>query len=616
MPKITDKVRDFRKSTPDKSFFSFEYFPPKTPEGVVNLCARMDKMAAAGPLWIDVTWGAGGSTAETTFELCENALDCTGVDVLMHLTCTNCTAEYTRDVLTRCKAKGLQNILALRGDPPAGLGTDGKAWTATEGGFSHAADLVRFIRKEFGDYFCIGVAAYPEGHLDNEDKVADFRHFKEKVDAGADFAVTQLFYDCKLYFKFVQQCRDAGIPESFDVYPGLMPIQNYAGFKRMTGFCKTFIPQEILDKLEPLQNDDAAVKAYGIELGVQMGRELLEGGAPSVHVYTLNLETTAMAIVNKLGLIDNSKANKSYAWRRSQGTRGDQEDVRPIFWAQRARSYIERTSTWDDFPNGRFGNRDSPAYGLFAAPPKASKKVLEERMVQWKFNDMDGLKQVFADFLTPSTGIRSVPWCSDCPGDETVCIRNQLVKLCQSGLLTINSQPRVNGTLSTDPLFGWGPSNGVVYQKAYVEFFCSPEMLEIVLDGLQQPSIEYMAVRKNGDIRTNASGSENRVTAVTWGVFPGQEIQQPTVVDKDSFMAWKDEAYALWDDWTAALAEDNKTGRKIISDCKNNWYLVNVVDNDFLSGDLFLNLGELVGSKIKSFKSFLPTSRQRLSSDH
>jgi len=408
-----------------------------------------------------------------------------------------------------------------------------------------------------------------------------------------------LFYDTKLYFDFVKQCRAVGIPESFEIYPGLMPIQAYAGFKRMTGFCKTHIPQEILDALEPIQNDDAAVKAYGIELGVQMGRELLEGGAPSVHVYTLNLETTAMAIVQKLGLIDNSKTNKNYAWRRSQGVRGEQESVRPIFWAQRARSYIERTQAWDDFPNGRFGNRDSPAYGLFAAPPKASKKVFEERVKQWAFEGIDGLCQVFANFLVPGTGVRSMPWCSDCPGDETVCIRNQLVKLCKAGLLTINSQPRINGALSTDPLFGWGPSNGVVYQKAYVEFFCSPEMLQVITDGLSNKNglVEYMAVNKNGDVKTNTPSEENRVTAITWGVFPGQEIQQPTVADKASFMAWKDEAFALWDDYTAATPETNEKSRGIISECKNSWYLVNVVDNDFLSGDLFLNLGDVVGNK-------------------
>merc|ERR1719353_1505172 len=158
-------------------------------------------------MWIDVTWGAGGSTAETTQLLCETA----------------------RKVLQRCKDKGLCNILALRGDPPAGMD---QAWTATEGGFKHAVDLVKFIRKEFGDYFCIGVAAYPEGHVDYLgengaiDKAAweqDMKYFKDKVDAGADFGVTQLFYDCDKYGSFLKKCKDMGIPDSFKIYPGIMP---------------------------------------------------------------------------------------------------------------------------------------------------------------------------------------------------------------------------------------------------------------------------------------------------------------------------------------------------------------------------------------------------------
>merc|ERR1719426_229590 len=250
-------------------------------------------------MWIDVTWGAGGSTAEKTQLLCETAMDLTGLDVLMHLTCTNVTVETTRKVLQRCKDKGLCNILALRGDPPAGMD---QAWTATEGGFKHAVDLVKFIRKEFGDYFCIGVAAYPEGHVDYLgengaiDKAAyeqDMKYFKDKVDAGADFAVTQLFYDCEIYGRFLQKCKDMGIPDSFKVYPGIMPIQNYPGFKRMTGFCKTFIPKHITEALEPIQNDDQAVKEYGIKLGVEMSKKCIELGAPGVHLYTLNLETSA-----------------------------------------------------------------------------------------------------------------------------------------------------------------------------------------------------------------------------------------------------------------------------------------------------------------------------------
>merc|ERR1719421_375189 len=497
-------------------------------------------------MWIDVTWGAGGSTAETTQLLCETAMDVTGLDVLMHLTCTNVTVETTRKVLQRCKDKGLCNILALRGDPPAGMD---QAWEQEEGGFKHAVDLVKFIRKEFGDYFCIGVAAYPEGHVDYLgengaiDQAAweqDMKYFKDKVDAGADFGVTQLFYDCEKYGAFLKKCKEMGIPDSFKVYPGIMPIQNYAGFKRMTGFCKTFIPKHITEALEPIQNDDQAVKEYGIKLGVEMSQRCIELGAPGVHLYTLNLETSATAIVEGLGLLDcgdAAKLNKDYPWNRSTGSRGI-ETTRPIFWAQRARSYVDRTAAWDEFPNGRFGSRESPAYGLFATPPKPTDKQLEELKKQWAFADSSSLGDVFCKFLTPGASVKSLPWCPEEPGDETGC-------------LTINSQPRINGALSTDPLFGWGPAGGVVYQKAYAEFFCS---------------------------------------AVTWGVFPGQEIQQPTVVDAQAFLAWKDEAFALWDQFLTVLPEENTAARAMVKEVQDSWYLVNCVDNNFLSGDLFQTL--------------------------
>merc|ERR1719482_2353366 len=354
-------------------------------------------------MWIDVTWGAGGSTSETTTTLCETAMDVTGLDVLMHLTCTNVTTEETRKVLQRCKDKGLCNILALRGDPPK----DQENWTATEGGFAHAVDLVRFIRKEFGDYFCIGVAAYPEGHIDAESFDKDLRYYKEKVDAGADFGVTQLFYDPNLYFEFLRKSHAIGVPKSFDVFPGIMPIQSYAGFKRMTGLCKTFVPKAIDEALELIKDNEAAVKEYGIEQAVQMSRELMEGGCPGLHLYTLNLEKSATAICEKLGLVGQGEKPKEYPFNRSTGTRGV-ESTRPIFWAQRAKSYVERTQGWNEFPDGRFGQRDTNAFKS-PAPIKPSEDVAKKLSDEWSFSDEAGLAECFVNFLTPGDAVSQLP---------------------------------------------------------------------------------------------------------------------------------------------------------------------------------------------------------------
>jgi len=588
MPKITDKVAAWREQNPGKTPFSFEYFPPKTEAGVRNLTARMEKMGQMRPMWIDVTWGAGGSTADTTLSLCETAMDVTGLDVLMHLTCTNVTVQQTREVLQRCKDKGLCNILALRGDPPA----NATEWTATEGGFSHAVDLVRFIRKEFGDFFCIGVAAYPEGHIDAESFDKDLRYYKEKVDAGADFGVTQLFYDTSLYFEFLKKSHAIGVPKSFDVFPGIMPIQAYAGFKRMTGLCKTFVPKQIDEALELIKDNEAAVKEYGIELAVQMCRELMAGGCPGLHLYTLNLEKSATAICEKLGLVDDS-AVKEYPFNRSTGTRGV-ESTRPIFWAQRTKSYVERTQDWKDFPDGRFGQRE-PDMFKSAAPAKPTEDVAKKLSDEWRFSDEAGLGQLFAKFLTPGSVVTQLPWCAEKPGLEMVGIRSQLMEMCKAGMLTINSQARVNGALSTDLVYGWGPAGGVVYQKAYVEFFCSPAMLKkLQAHFLKKKDVDWMAISKNGDMQTSPT-SAGPVTAVTWGVFPGAEIQQPTVVDAASFRAWKDEAFALWDMFLEVNGE-NADQKRIVSNIADTWYLINVVDNNFLSGDLFKGMIDLTAT--------------------
>merc|ERR1719463_973964 len=537
-------------------------------------------------MWIDVTWGAGGSAADTTLSLCETAMDVTGLDVLMHLTCTNVTVDMTRKVLQRCKEKGLCNILALRGDPPA----NAAEWTATEGGFSHAVDLVRFIRKEFGDFFCIGVAAYPEGHIDAESFDKDLQYYKEKVDAGADFGVTQLFYDTNLYFEFLKKSQAIGVPKSFDVFPGIMPIQSYAGFRRMTGLCKTFVPKVIDESLELIKDNEAAVKEYGIELAVQMCRELMDGGCPGLHLYTLNLEKSATAICEKLGLVDESLKHKEYPFNRSTGTRGV-ESTRPIFWAQRAKSYLERTQGWNEYPDGRFGQRDTDMFTSIS-PAKPSEDVAKKLSDEWSFSDEAGLGELFVDFLNPQGVVTQLPWCAEKPGLEMVGIRSQLAEMCRAGMYTINSQARVNGALSTDLVYGWGPAGGVVYQKAYVEFFCSPTMLKKLKDHfLKKKDVDWMAISKSGDMQVSPNTS-GPVTAVTWGVFPGREIQQPTVVDAASFRAWKDEAFALWEMFQEVNAE-NESLKRVVSNIADTWYLVNVVDNNFLSGDLFKGMIDL-----------------------
>lgn len=222
-----------------RSIYSFEFFPPKTEAGEKNLYARIERMGELDPAFVDITWGAGGSTATLTHDICKYAQKLCCADVMMHLTCTNINIDDVKLALKRARADGIRNILALRGDPPHGA----DAWEKTEGGLSYGVDLVKLIREEHGDWFGIAVAGYPEGHTQATSLEEDMQHLKAKVDAGADFIVTQLFYDVDMFIAWVARCREAGI--TCPIVPGIMPIQSYVGFNRMTTLCKTFVPQEI-----------------------------------------------------------------------------------------------------------------------------------------------------------------------------------------------------------------------------------------------------------------------------------------------------------------------------------------------------------------------------------
>jgi len=449
--------------------------------------------------------------------------------------------------------------------------------------------LVKYIRAEYGDYFCIAVAGYPEGHLEATSFDDDMKHLKEKVDAGSDLIVTQLFYDNASFLEYVDKCRKMGI--TIPILPGIMPIQSYAGFNKMTTLCKTKVPPHIPERLDNVKDDAEKVKDEGVQICIEQCKELIEKGTPGLHFYTLNLESSVMRIVQGLGLVPDWTASRSLPWKQSADKTRQAEDVRPIFWANRPGSYVRRTATWDDFPNGRFGDRASPAYGDFgfvSYSRESGDKAAEGLRTMWGACPMkaEDVSKVFVGFI--KNEVKKLPWCSECPAKETNFIAKQLTKMNSLGLLTINSQPRVNASLSTDPYVGWGPSGGFIYQKAYCEFFCTKELLDKIIAGIGKNStFGYMAVNKKGEKFGNVK--DDSVNAVTWGVFPGREIMQPTVVDVKSFMAWKDEAFSLWGEWSSIYA-DGTGSRKLIESIADSYYLVNIVDNNFVCGDLLNDL--------------------------
>jgi methylenetetrahydrofolate reductase (NADPH) len=274
---------------------SFEFFPPKTEEGVETLYRTVQELRPCRPSFVSVTYGAGGSTRDRTLELVARIQRDLGITTMAHLTCVGSTKDEIRDTLKRLHDSGIRNILALRGDPPKGE----TEFQAMAGGFAYATQLVSFIR-DLGMDFCIGAACYPEGHVESADLETDLQHLVEKVEAGADFLVSQLFFDNDDYRAFVRRARSAGV--DIPVVPGLMPVTNASQVERFTKMCGARIPQELYRRLRIVENDAAAVVATGVQWAVDQGRELLAQGAPGLHFYTLNRSSATLAVHAALGL--------------------------------------------------------------------------------------------------------------------------------------------------------------------------------------------------------------------------------------------------------------------------------------------------------------------------
>jgi methylenetetrahydrofolate reductase (NADPH) len=279
---------------PGRRVFSFEFFPPKTEAGVTSLERTIRELADLQPSFVSVTYGAGGSTREKTVDLVQWIQREAHITAMAHLTCVGATKEEIGATLDRLTSAGIDNIMALRGDPPAGQ----ERFVRTEGGFGYANDLIGFIRARFAERVTVGAACYPEGHVECRDLDRDLANLKRKVDAGVDFIVTQIFFDNRAYFDFVARARAAGI--TVPIVPGIMPIRNLASVERMTKLCGATIPPTLFAELDRCRGDDAAVAALGVAHATAQCVELLHGGAPGIHFYTLNQSPATRVILTAL----------------------------------------------------------------------------------------------------------------------------------------------------------------------------------------------------------------------------------------------------------------------------------------------------------------------------
>lgn len=271
--------------------FSFELFPPQTPEGVDKLRLTRQRLAQLHPKFFSVTFGAGGSTRERTLETVLE-IQTEGHTVAPHLSCIGSTQQNIRAILERYRQAGIRHIVALRGDLPSGM--------AQAGEFRYASELVAFIRQEFGDAFHIDVAAYPEYHPQARSAQADFDNFKRKIEAGANSAITQYFYNADAYYHFVDLCESSGL--HIPVVPGIMPINKFSQLVRFSDTCGAEIPRWIRKKLEGYSDDTASIQAFGLDIVTDLCERLLKAGAPGLHFYTLNSANLPSIIWQRLNL--------------------------------------------------------------------------------------------------------------------------------------------------------------------------------------------------------------------------------------------------------------------------------------------------------------------------
>jgi methylenetetrahydrofolate reductase (NADPH) len=291
-------IRDIHeeRSAEGKPCISFEFFPPKTPEGDTALLEKqIPALMELKPDYCSVTYGAGGTTREKTIDIVESIHEKHRLTTMMHLTCVSATRTELEEVVADAKARGVCNLLALRGDPPGG-----GDFEKTEGGFEFSYQLVEMLRELGG--FSIGTAGFPEGHIAcREGKFVDWERLARKVRCGADFVVTQLFFDNADYFEFVDHLKNR-LKVDVPVIPGVLPIISTGLIKRFTQLCGAKLPEELVRELEARAEDDEAVKAFGVEFATRQIRELLDRGAPGVHFYTLNKADSTAKIMGNLGL--------------------------------------------------------------------------------------------------------------------------------------------------------------------------------------------------------------------------------------------------------------------------------------------------------------------------
>ncbi|KRZ19956.1 putative methylenetetrahydrofolate reductase [Trichinella pseudospiralis] len=402
--------------------------------------------------------------------------------------------------------------------------------------------MIFFYSNNYVVFFPI--LCYPTGHPDASSYEEDLLNLKAKVDAGADFIITQLFFDEMHYFKFVNDCRKIGIV--VPIIPGILPIQSYQSIMKIVQLSKIVIPDSVLTTLESIKENAEAVRNFGISFAVELCRK---------------------SILEQIGLWKESPV-RMLPWKKHPvHSVRCREAVRPIYWNTRPKSYLCRTRDWKQFPHGRWGDLGNPAFGdlkhyLFSCIDQMNDSCALD-MWDKELSSFEHVRDIFCNFIarTPNRHghtVRRLPWNENHSDPAVDVLKDELIYYNSNGILTINCQVAVNGLPSNDPIFGWGEANGYIYQKV--------DDAQCILISL-------------GSFET-LNYDEDATMALTWGVFVGQEILQPIVANAASFRVWKDEAFDLWQRW-ARLYESGSIGRKLLQSIHDDHRLITLIDNDY-----------------------------------
>ena len=531
---------------------------------------------------------------------------------------------------------------------------------------------MRYIRKQYGDYFCVGVAGYPEGHSDqshpeHQSVEHDLPYLVEKTKAGVDFIMTQLFFDVEEYLKYEKTLREheSGVFKTVPIIPGLMPVQSYQILRRTTKLSHASLPTDMLKRLEAVKGDDEAVKRVGVDILSEIVGTMRKTASPTprgFHFYTLNLEKVVAQILERCDLIPPStptilnggplveeavaeEETDGYVvvedaskkrHRRKSSRLNSQPRNRVVVSRDRASSHsstrtsayeapedeagvpkepintrantlaisegqgdLGREATWDDYPNGRWGDARSPAYGQIDGYGVSLHVSVPEAKRLWGAPEsVDDISAIFRKHLNGE--IEAMPWSEEPLQPETLTIKDELTALINKGWWTVASQPAVNGVRSSDPIFGWGPKNGFVFQKPFVEFFLPSadfKRLHALLTSEEyQDELTFFAGNAAGDFLSSdqAPASASKTTAktfpsveaesvnpVTWGTFAGKEIITPTIIEAVSFKAWLEEAFGIWGEWQRVYGQGSKSSR-VLERVRKDCWLVNVISHRFV----------------------------------